>query len=191
MDLLAPHRQIGLYAGSFNPIHIGHLALANWLVEFTGLDELWFVVTPQNPWKVNADLMPDARRLEMVEAAIRPYPRFRSCDIEFRLPKPSYTIDTLRALSASYPGCRFHLIVGADNWLRFDHWKASEEILSQYSLLVYPRKGYPLDRIPPHPHVQIVDAPELEVSSTFIRESIASGRDVRFFLPEAVWPYFY
>ena len=94
MDPLAPHRQIGLYAGSFNPIHIGHLALANWLVEFTGLDELWFVVTPQNPWKVNADLMPDARRLEMVEAAIRPYPRFRSCDIEFRLPKPSYTIDS-------------------------------------------------------------------------------------------------
>lgn len=191
MDSLAPHRQIGLYAGSFNPIHIGHLALANWLCEYTGLDEIWFVVSPQNPWKMDADLMPDALRLEMVRKAVAAYPRFRACDAEFRLPRPSYTIDTLRALTDVCPTCDFHLIVGADNWLRFDHWKGADEILERYHLLVYPRKGYPLDGTPAHPHVQRVASPELEISSSFIRKALAEGRDIRYFLPEAIWSYYF
>lgn len=188
MDTKAPQKEIGIYSGSFNPIHIGHLALANWLCEYTPLEEIWFLVTPQNPFKSESELMDDEFRLRLVERAIAGYPKFRASDFEFHLPKPSYTIDTLHALSKAFTYCRFHLIIGSDNWMKFPKWKESERLLSEYSLIIYPRKGFPVDKeASRHPHIHLVDAPEIEISSTFIRQALAEKKNIRFFLPKEIW----
>lgn len=181
----------GIFSGSFNPIHIGHLALANWLCEFAELDELWFVVTPLNPLKSRGELMDDVTRLRLVEAAVAGYPKFRASDIEFSLPRPSYSIDTLRALEGKYPDRQFCFIMGADNWASVHHWKEGEELIRRYPIIVYPRKGYDIHIPSDLPSVSKADAPLMEVSSTFIRESIKAGKDVRFFLPEAIRGFFY
>ena len=175
-----------LSSGSFNPVHIGHLALANWLCEFAGLDELWFVITPHNPLKKRDDLMDDRLRLELVEAAIAGYAKFRASDIEFTLPQPTYTIDTLRTLDRTYPDREFHFIMGADNWSSINRWKESKTLITNYPILIYPRKGYEINIPGNLPDIHKVDAPLMEISSTFIRESLAAGKDVRFFLPEAI-----
>lgn len=180
----------GIYSGSFNPIHIGHLALANWLCEFAGLDEVWFVITPQNPLKHRDQLLDDSLRLEMARAAVSDYPKFKVSDIEFHLPKPSYTVNTLRKLSELYPDRDFHFIMGADNWQLFERWKDHEVLLQSYKLLIYPRKGFEIHIPDNEPNVRIADAPLMEISSTFIREAYKAGKDVRFFLPEGVRPYF-
>lgn len=135
----------GIFSGSFNPVHIGHLALANWLCEFAGLDELWFVITPHNPLKDRSNLMDDRLRLELVEAAIAGYAKFRASDIEFTLPQPTYTIDTLRTLDRTYPDREFHFIMGADNWSSINRWKESETLITSYPILIYPRKGYEIN----------------------------------------------
>lgn len=176
----------GIYSGSFNPIHIGHLALANWLCEYTDLDEIWFLVTPHNPLKTRDCLLDDKLRLEMVRLAIGGYPKFKASDFEFHLPRPSYTYDTLCALRETYPDRDFHLIIGADNWEIFSNWWQHERIVEEFRLYVYPRPGYPISIPDGCPHVQEVQAPILEISSSFIREAIREGRDVRFFLPEEV-----
>jgi len=179
-------KKTGLFSGSFNPIHIGHLALANWLCEYEELDELWFLVTPQNPLKDGSDLMDFRLRLEWVRAAISGYPKFKVSDFEASLPLPSYTIRTLRALREKYPECRFHLIVGADNWANMYQWKDVHALLAEFPVLVYPRKGYE-SAVPLRlPQIRKVDAPLMEISSTFIREAIKAGKDIRFFLPEAI-----
>lgn len=176
----------GIFGGSFNPVHIGHLALANYLCEYSGLDELWFLVSPHNPLKKQTDLWDDDLRLELVKLAIADYPKFRASDFEFRLPRPSYTIHTLDALQKAYPDRDFTLIIGADNWALFPRWYKAEEILKNYQVMIYPRPGFPIDPSTLPSSVQLVDTPLLEISSTFIREALAEGRDVRYFLHPAV-----
>ncbi|WP_075558381.1 nicotinate (nicotinamide) nucleotide adenylyltransferase [Parabacteroides timonensis] len=186
METTIKKLKTGIFSGSFNPVHIGHLALANWLCEFAGLDELWFLITPHNPLKDREELMDDQLRYELVEAAIAGYPKFRASDFEFSLPLPTYTIDTLRALDRTYPDRQFHFIMGADNWAFIKRWKESDVLISSYPILIYPRKGYEIILPANFPDIRAVEAPLMEVSSTFIRQSLKDGKDVRFFLPEAI-----
>jgi len=176
----------GIFSGSFNPIHIGHLALANYLCEYGGLDELWFMVSPQNPLKSSSELMDEALRLQMVQAATAGYSKFRASDFEFSLPRPSYTINTLLALRQAEPDRDFHLITGADSWQNITQWKDYEKLITEFSVIVYPRAGYEIKIPAQYRNVKKVDAPLFEVSSTFIRKALAEGKDVRYFLPSAV-----
>jgi nicotinate-nucleotide adenylyltransferase len=182
--------KIGIFSGSFNPIHIGHLILANYITEFSEIEEVWFLVTPQNPWKENSALADENIRLEMVKMAIAGYPKLKTSDIEFSLPRPSYTINTLNVLEDRYPEHEFALIVGADNWENFDRWKDYETILSRYNIYVYPRFGYSVS-MPQKlkKTVTVLNSPIVEISSTFIRKGLSEGKNMRAFLPEPVYNY--
>lgn len=182
-------KKIGIYSGSFNPIHHGHVMLANYLVEFSDLDELWFVVSPQNPLKRKADLLDDDERLRMVQLAIGDDPRFRVSDVEMHLPTPSYTINTLTALSERYPEDQFVFICGMDSLQNLHQWREYQEILDNYKLLVFPREGYDGGALVNHPSVTVLKTPILEISSTFIRNCVAEGRDVRHFMPAKAFDY--
>ncbi len=182
-------KKVGIYSGSFNPIHHGHVMLANYLVEFSDLDELWFVVTPQNPLKQKAELLDDNERLKMVQLAVADDPRFRVSDIEMHLPRPSYTINTLNTLSEQYPDCQFVFICGMDSLQNFKHWRDYQKILDNYELLVFPREGYDGGDLADYPSVTVLKTPILEISSTFIRQCIKEGRDVRHFVPERTFKY--
>jgi nicotinate-nucleotide adenylyltransferase len=182
-------KKIGLFFGSFNPIHNGHLMLANFMLAYTGLKELWFVVSPQNPLKTKAGLLHQNHRLHLVNLAIEDFPKMKSSNIEFNLPQPSYTIHTLAHLKEKYPDYTFSLIIGADNLSGFHKWKNYEEILRNYELLVYPRPGYIKNPFENHPNVILTEAPVMEVSSTFIRKAIKDKKDVRFFMHPKVWEY--
>lgn len=181
--------KVGLFFGSFNPIHNGHLMLANYLAEYGELDEIWFVVSPQNPFKDKKSLLADRHRMYMVEMAVKGDERFQVCDIEFYMPQPSYTIDTLTRLQERHPNTDFYLICGMDNIERFTKWKNYEMILKYHHILIYPRKGYASNEMVNHPSVTVIEAPEIEVSSTFIRNAIAEGRDVRYFMPKDIYKY--
>ena len=182
-------KKIGIYSGSFKPIHHGHVMLANFLVEFSDLDELWFVVSPQNPLKKKDELLEDAERLKLVQLAVGDDPRFRVSDIEMHLPRPSYTINTLTALSEQYPDDRFVFICGMDSLQNLHHRREYQRILDNYELLVFPREGYDGGELIHHSSVTILKTPILEISSTFIRQSIKEGRDVRHFMPERAFRY--
>ena len=182
-------KKIGIYSGSFNPIHHGHVMLANYLVEFSDLDELWFVVTPQNPLKQKEDLIDDDERLKMVQLAVGDDPRFLVCDIEMHLPIPSYTINTLTALSEQHPDCQFVFICGMDSLQNLTRWREYQKILDNYELLVFPREGYDGGNLTHHPSVTILKTPILEISSTFIRQCVKEGHDVRHFMPEKAFRY--
>lgn len=177
----------GIFGGSFNPIHIGHLALANYLCEYGELDEIWFLVSPHNPLKEQTDLWDDNLRLELVKLATSDYPKFHASDFEFHLPRPSYMVHTLHALQTSYPDREFTLIIGADNWTIFPRWYKAEEILTHYKVLIYPRPGYVVERSSLPSSVRMVDTPLLEISSTFIRHALKEGKDIRYFLHPAVY----
>lgn len=183
-------QHIGIFSGSFNPIHAGHLILANYLCEFTGLDEVWFVVTPHNPLKGGVDLLDDDMRLEMTRLALEEFDHMTVSDVEFHMPRPSYTIDTLTRLVNEYPDKNFTLIIGGDNWNQFYRWKEYERLMSSYPILIYPRLGEEVV-IPEqfHASVRLVQAPIVEISSTFIRESIRNGKNMRAFLPPKVYDF--
>jgi nicotinate-nucleotide adenylyltransferase len=181
--------KIGLFFGSFNPIHIGHLAIASWFVEFTDIDKVWFVVSPQNPFKEKKSLLADHHRLAMVRIAIEDDARFQVSDIEFKMPKPSYTIDTLTYLEEKYPDKKFVLITGADQLPTFDKWKNPDRLLELYQIYVYARPGYQGSKYDNNSHVKIFNTPLLEISSTFIRQSVKEKKDVRYLLPLKIWDY--
>lgn len=179
-------KQIGLFFGSFNPIHIGHLIIASSMVENGPLDKVWFVVTPQNPLKPSKTLLHEFDRYDLVKAAIADNYRFEVTDVEFQLPKPSYTAYTLAFLSDKHPDKEFVLIIGEDNLRNFGKWKNHEQILNGYKLFVYPRPGVTKDDTIRHKNVRMVEAPVLDISATFIRKLIRSHKSIRYLVPESV-----
>jgi nicotinate-nucleotide adenylyltransferase len=181
--------KIGLFFGSFNPVHNGHMVIASYLAEFTDLDQVWFVVSPHNPLKDKSSLLSDHHRLQLVRTAIGDYRKLKASNIEFSLPKPSYTINTLSYLFEKHPEHTFALILGADNLETFKKWKNWEQILEAVELYVYPRRDSDGGELLHHPKVKVVEAPMMELSATFIRKAIHEGRDVRYMLPAAVWEY--
>ncbi|WP_336067703.1 nicotinate (nicotinamide) nucleotide adenylyltransferase [Mesoflavibacter sp. CH_XMU1404-2] len=183
--------KIGLYFGSFNPIHVGHLIIANQLVENSDLDQIWFVVTPHNPFKKKSTLLDNYQRLEMVYLATKDYDTLKESDIEFNLPQPNYTVNTLVHLTEKYPKHEFALIMGEDNLKSFHKWKNYQTILEYHSIYVYPRisEGKVDTQFNNHPKITRVDAPIIELSSTLIRNAIKDGKNVKPLLPEHVWAY--
>ena len=183
--------KIGLYFGTFNPIHIGHLIIANHMAEHSDLDQIWFVVTPQSPFKVKTSMLDNHHRFEMVYRATAEYPKLRPNDIEFGLPQPNYTIDTLTYLKEKHPKYDFSLIMGEDNLKNFHKWKNYELILEGHHIYVYPRlsEGTIETQFDKHPKIHRVEAPIMELSSTFIRKSIKKGKNIKPMLPEHVWEY--
>lgn len=187
--------ETGLFFGSFNPVHIGHMAIANYIAEYTTLNEIWFVVSPHNPLKAKETLLAGRDRLYMTEMAIGSDSRFRVSDIEFNLPQPSYTIDTMAWLAEKYPSRRFALIMGEDNLATLHKWKNAEELVKRYPLIVYPRlepgkkNSRRQDEILAMAAVTRVKAPVMEISGTFIRNAIREGKDVSWFVPAPAWRY--
>jgi nicotinate-nucleotide adenylyltransferase len=181
--------KVGLFFGSFNPIHVGHMVLANYMLEFTDLDRIWFVISPQNPLKNKSSLLHERYRLQMVQLATENNNKFKASDAEFKLSQPSYTVNTLAYLKEKHPKNQFVLIMGGDNLTTFHKWKNYEEILKYHEIYVYPRPGSPEAELSKYTNVKIVNAPHMEISSTMIRNSIKEKKDIRYFLPEKVWEY--
>lgn len=178
--------EIGLFFGSFNPIHVGHLIIANVAFQTTKLDQVWFVVSPQNPFKANKNLLHEFDRMDMVRAAIEDQYHFHVSDIEFQMPKPSYTIDTLVRLSEKYPQHQFHLIIGADNLASFPKWKNAEAILENYNLIVYPRVDSKPSELQDHQRVSWIEAPQLHISATLIRRLLKAGQSPKYLVTDPV-----
>ena len=183
-------KQVGLFSGSFNPIHIAHVVLANYVTEFTYIDEVWFLVTPHNPLKEVADLADEEHRLNMCRLAIAGMNKMEVSEIEFSMPKPSFTIDTLDRLKDEYPALDFSLIIGADNWNKFHLWRDYERIRRENKILIYPRLGEQVEIDAEfNENVKYCSAPIMEISSTFIRKSIREGKNISSFLPNGVYKY--
>lgn len=184
---MAATETIGLLGGSFNPVHCGHMMLAAYLTQWDIVDRVWLMLSPRNPLKNPLGLIPDTRRLAMLSIATRGVERVDTCDIELSMPLPSYTINTLDLLASRYPGRRFKLVIGSDNWQVFDQWRDWQRILDEYGVIVYPRPGYPVES-----HVDGMEtiAPiTVNLSSTQVRDAIARGRDMSCFLPPGVYKY--
>ncbi len=180
--------KIGLLFGSFNPVHVGHLIIANFFREFTDIDQVWFVVSPQSPFKIDDKLAAEEDRAEMLRLALSGTEGYRVCDIELNLPRPSYTYRTLQALRQQFPDYEFVLIMGGDNLVSFHKWKQADWIAHEFDIYVYPRPGYNADYVS-FPRLRIVHAPLLEISATFIRKAIAEGKHPWFFLHPQVAEY--
>jgi len=183
--------KVGLFFGSFNPIHIGHLVIGNHIAEFSDLDQVWFVVTPHNPFKKKSSLLDNFQRLEMVYQATKDFTKLKPSDIEFNLPQPNYTINTLAYLQEKYPDHEFALIMGEDNLKSFHKWKNYELILEAHDIYVYPRISEKTIETQFHNHARIhfINAPIMQLSSTFIRKSIQEGKNVQPMLPHHTWQY--
>ena len=183
--------KVGLFFGTFNPIHVGHMIIANYMAEFSDLDEVWFVVTPQSPFKQKVSMLSNHHRLAIVNIAVENYTKLKTSDIEFKLPQPNYTINTLVHIEEKFPDNQFCLIMGEDNLKGFHKWKNYETILQNYELYVYPRisSGETKHRFLNHSKVHKINAPIVQISSTFIRKSIQENRDISTMLPENVWNY--
>lgn len=183
--------KIGLYFGTFNPIHIGHLTIANHMAEYSDLDAIWMVVTPHNPFKKKSTLLDNHHRYEMVSIATEDYPKIQPSNIEFKLPQPNYTVNTLAHLEEKYPQHDFCLIMGEDNLKGLHKWKNYEVILENHHVYVYPRisEGTVEHQFTNHPKIHKVEAPIMEISSTFIRNAIKEKKNIRPLLPESVWKY--
>jgi nicotinate-nucleotide adenylyltransferase len=183
--------KVGLFFGTFNPIHIGHLIIANYMAEFSDLEEIWFVITPQSPFKQKKSMLSNHHRLAIANIAVDDYQKLKTSDIEFKLPQPNYTINTLIHIEEKYPEYQFCLIMGEDNLKGFHKWKNYETILQNYELYVYPRisDGTTDSQFLNHPKVHRVAAPIVEISSTFIRKSIKNNKNIQPMLPEKVWNY--
>jgi len=182
-------KKTGLFFGSFNPIHNGHLMLANYMAEFTDLDEVWFVVSPQNPLKDKNTLLAEHHRLALVRIAVEDQQKLGVTDIEFKMPRPSYTIDTLTWLGEKYPNREFVLISGTDIFSSFHKWKNYESILEFYSVYVYPRPGSSLGDFADNPKIKLFPAPMMEISSSFIRKGIKAKKNMRYWMPDKVYEY--
>lgn len=181
--------KIGLFFGSFNPVHIGHMIIAQYMLEFAGMDQIWLVVSPQNPFKKKENLLNEYERLNLVNLAIGDHLKISSSNIEFYLPRPSYTIDTLVYLKEKYPAEEFSLIMGSDNLNSITKWKNSEILLRDYSFLIYKRPGYHEEENQIEGDIRFFDVPLLDISSTYIRENIRLGKDLRYFMPDPVYQY--
>jgi nicotinate-nucleotide adenylyltransferase len=181
--------KIGLLFGSFNPIHIGHLIIANTFVENSDLEQVWFVVSPHNPKKDLNTLLHAHDRYDMVEKAIADNHKLRACDVEFHLPRPSYTVDTLVVLREKYPQHTFNLILGGDNLTNLTKWKNYEEILANHQVLVYPRPATSPSPLDTHPQIQKIDAPLLDISATYIRTLIQNQKSIKYLVPDEIATY--
>ncbi len=189
---MTPPRRIGLYFGTFNPIHIGHLVLANHMAEFSELEEVWFVITPQSPFKTNQSLLGNHHRYQMVYEALDEYPKLKASKVEFGLPQPNYTVNTLAHLYERYGNAHeFALIMGEDNLKSFPKWKNHETILENHDIYVYPRisKGKTPENLVDHPKIHMINAPIMEISSSFIRKEHGNGKNIKPLLPPSVWTY--
>ncbi len=183
-------KNIGLLFGTFNPPHIGHTLIANYFYITNNFDEIWFMVSPQNPFKKDITLLDEKLRLEMVRLAIENANYLKASDIEFSLPKPSYTINTLEKLKNDYPQYTFNIIMGSDNAISIEKWKDFQNIIDNYRIYVYPRTGYSTKNILTHKNIKIDNtAPIIDISSTWIREQIKNGKDVQFFLRKVVYEF--
>jgi len=176
----------GFFGGSFNPIHTGHIALARQLREAAGLDEVWLMVSPQNPLKEQAGLLADSLRLQMARQALVDEPFIEVSDYEFHLPRPSYTWNTLQALKADYPDREFVLMIGGDNWERFHHWYRADDIIRNYQIIVYPRRDSDIDTDSLPPNVKVVEAELLDISSTDIRRRVRQGKTIAGMVPDSI-----
>lgn len=180
--------KIGLYFGSFNPVHIGHLIIANFMAYNTDLERVWLVLSPQNPLKPSATLLNEYDRLHLLRLAVEDEARLRASDIEFSLPRPSYTIDTLTYLQERYPEHTFTLIMGSDSLQNLPRWKNYGQLIRNYPIYVYPRPGYPVNQTA-HPGIVVAEAPYLDLSSSLIRKLIRDNKSVRYLLPDKVFEY--
>lgn len=178
--------EIGIFGGSFNPIHNGHIILAETFLEQCSLDEVWLMVTPQNPFKTQAELLDDDKRLELGKQAVANYPKMKVSDYEFHLPKPSYTWNTLQSLKKDYPQTNFTLLIGGDNWAAFNRWSHAADILANYPIAIFPRRGYPLDKQLLKAGQQILQTPLLDISSSDIRRRIKQGESIDKMIPACI-----
>ena len=189
MNVISSNKKTGLYFGSFNPIHTGHMIIASYMVEFTDLDDIWLVISPHNPLKEKKALLADHHRMALANIALEDEPRMRTTNIEFKMPQPSYTIDTLTRLEEKHPKREFILIAGSDIFPTFHKWKNHTRLLEKCKIYVYNRPGYSLGQYADHPSIRLFNAPLMEISSSFIRKSIREGKDMRYFLPDRVYNY--